>query len=252
MGGRSIQKKLITFSDAGFASLQNSHSIEGTFVVLGQAISRGGIIRFEWQMIDRRCAEIHRVCRSSLADETHADVSACDQATWLQMLWIEITTGEYNIEKYCHPTEYPLRNPFSPAPTDAVVTRDLRQQTNVKINRRPNVDATHGNATDFGNPGCGGNVGESPDNLYEPILLIDSRSLYTAILRTHPRSEDKCAKIVINHLRDLQTLLRISHIDATTNLADLDTKHAGSLDILAKFTMAGEIRRVICSKASGE
>ena len=75
--------------------------------------------------------------------------------------------------------------------------------------------------------------------LFEPILLIDSRSLFPVVLRIQPRSDDKCAKITPNHLRDLQTLLRVSYIDAPTNLADAEAKRAGSLGVLSKFMIAG-------------
>ena len=119
---RFTQAKIITFSDAGYASLEGSHSIEGAFVILGQVISRDGIINCEGQMVDHRCAKIHRVCRSSLGAEARAAVSACDQALWLQMLMTEIATSNYDIRRYCPPTDYPIQNPFAPEPPNEKCT----------------------------------------------------------------------------------------------------------------------------------
>ena len=244
--GNLMMAKIIAFSDAGFESSDGSHIIEGTFVILGQVISRDGIINCIGQMLDRRCAKIHRVCRSSIAAEAHAAVAACDQALWLQMLMTEITTGTYDIRIFCPPTEYPLQNPFSPAPSNEQVHRDLDlkrpkmhgvvKHPNANLNVDPTTDRK---LTDFGNPKNVDNGWKKLPALSEPILLIDSCSLFTAVLRIQPRSDDKCAKITPNHLRDLQKLLRISYIDAPTNLADAETKHGGSSDILSKFMIAG-------------
>ena len=52
-------------------------------------------------------------------------------------------------------------------------------------------------------------------------------SLYSAILRIHPKSQDKCARLVTNQLRDLQALRDISFVDAACNLGDIETKRAG-------------------------
>ena len=198
--------------------------------------------------MDHRCAKIHRVCRSSLAAEAHAAVSACDQALWLQILLTEITIGECDVRRFSPPTEFPLQNPFPDAPTNEQVTRDLipesRRRTAAnyftdEIVHTFEMQQQNETLFDIRILNCGTNV-ETEDNwLFLPILLADSCSLYTAILRIQPRSEDKCAKIILNYLRDLQALLRISYIDATTNLADVETKHAGSLDILAKFLFSG-------------
>lgn len=98
----------------------------------------------------------------------------------------------------------------------------------------PEADLADANILTFGiNVALGG-------VLSRPILSIDACSRYTAILRVQPRSGDKCAKITLNYLRDLQILLLISYIDVPTNLADVEPKHAGSLDVLAKFTIAGK------------
>ena len=193
---------LIAFPDAGFASLGSSHSIEGTFVILAQVLSRDGVINCLGHMLDHRCAKIHRVRRSSLDAEAHADVSACDQALWLKMLLTEITTGEYDIRKYSHPTEFPLRNPFAKDPTDDQVAQDLKWES--ALSKQKNAIAAYNvseveqylqihEMTDFSKLTCGANVESESKQLFLTILLTDSCSLYTAILRIQPRSGDKCA-----------------------------------------------------------
>ena len=65
-------------------------------------------------------------------------------------------------------------------------------------------------------------------------------SLFSAELRTQPLSEDRCAEIPLNHLRALQTIISISYIRDASQLADAETKHTGSLNILSKFMISGQ------------
>ena len=52
------------------------------------------------------------------------------------------------------------------------------------------------------------------DSLFRPVLLVDCCSLFSEILRIQPRSEGKCAKLLLNHLRDPQALIATSYIGA--------------------------------------
>ena len=79
---------------------------------------------------------------------------------------------------------------------------------------------------------------ESPSagaHLFRPIPLTDCCSLFSAILNIRPKSVEKCGKIILNRLRDMKSLITISFIDATCNLADIATKHAANLPILDRF-----------------
>ena len=240
------QRRIICFTDAGYSPLAGSHSIEGSVTVLGKVVRRDGIVQCHGFLIDHRCAKIQRVCKSSLAAEAHASVTAADQALWMQVYLKEIITGTYNIEQIAPPTEYPLPNPFGLAPTDQEVTAQCRSDLKATMNnhyhcrfcqqsvsratimyaaadRRDQIEKTV----------------TAPD-LFRPLLLTDCCSLFSAILRIQPRSLDKCAKLVMNQLRDMQTLMDISFIDATCNLGDIETKHAGSLGILSLFFSTGK------------
>ena len=161
------------------------------------------------------------------------------------------TTGTCDARRYCTPTEFPLQNPFAAAPTNEQVTRDLDAKTanhyragGLKNMHVSNVETDRRliPLTDFRTFACETNVGVPDQILYLPIFLTDSCSLYTAILRIQPRSEDRCAKIILNYLRDLQSLLRISYIDAPTNLAEVETKHTGPLNILSNLCKVVDLR----------
>ena len=75
--------------------------------------------------------------------------------------------------------------------------------------------------------------------LFKPMLLTDCCSLFSSILRMQPNAQERCSRIIMAHLRDLQSLLSISFADASTNLGDVGTKHGGNNNILQKFMKTG-------------
>ena len=96
--------RLVVFADAGFGSLAGSRSAEGSVAVVADAISRGGFITCHGAPLGRRCAKIQRVCKSPLAAEGRAAVTAEDQALRTQALLREIATGSYNIKHISSPS----------------------------------------------------------------------------------------------------------------------------------------------------
>ena len=112
------QRRLVVFDDAGFGPLAESHSAEGSVTVLAQVTRRGGTTQCHGYLLDRRCAKIQRVCKSPLAPEAHAALTAADQALWFQALLAEIVTGKYDISLISPPTTYPLPDPSGPSPTN--------------------------------------------------------------------------------------------------------------------------------------
>ena len=94
-----MSRGLLRLTDAGYSSLAGSLSIEGSPTVLGKAVSRDGTVHCHGYLVDRRCAKIRRVCKSSLAFDAHASVAAADQALWLQVYLAEMVTGVYHVEK---------------------------------------------------------------------------------------------------------------------------------------------------------
>ena len=190
--------------------------------------------------------KIQRVCKSSLSAEAHAALTASDQALWFQVLLVEITTGKYDISSVSPPTTYPLPDPFGPSPTDREVqtqiqTAPLTKQTQfvvchhcqTSIELHHLITAAHQYWTEKATKNL-------PRSLFRPLLLTDCCSLFSAILRIQPRSQDKCAKLVMNQLRDLQSLIDMSFVDNSCNLGDMETKHAGSLNILTEFFATGK------------
>ena len=69
-------------------------------------------------------------------------------------------------------------------------------------------------------------------SLFRPLLLVGCCSYFSEILRIQPRTEGKCAKLLLNHLRDPQALIATSYIGAPDESAQY-RKHTGSHPILA-------------------
>ena len=239
-----LRRRVVSFTDAGYSSLAGNHSIEGSITVLGKVIKRDGIAHCHGYLLDHRCAKIQRVCKSSLAAEAQAAVTAADQALWIQTYLTEIVTGTYSMEKLAPPSEYPLPDPFGQSPTDQEVDELVRQDVGTANYRQYHchhcqvgVDATA--LIYAAKQERERRTLEPTTSLFKPLLLTDCCSLFSAILRIQPRSLDKCAKITMNQLRDMQEMLDISFVDATCNLGDIETKHAGSLSLLSRFFGAG-------------
>ena len=76
---------------------------------------------------------------------------------------------------------------------------------------------------------------------FETLLRTDCCSLYSSILRIHPNALERCSRIALAHLRDLQSLLKISIVDATFNLADVCDKIDGIMILLRDFMGTGRV-----------
>ena len=257
--------KLFVFTDAGFGTLVKNHSIESHVVVLGDVIDRDGIIKCHGLLLGHRCAKIHRVCRSTLAAEAHAAVSAVDVALWFQVLLTEIFTHNFDYRKLTPPTEFPLVNPFHESPSDADVRKEasirkihlmvcaahsanpmFNDQTTVfhatcdccKVSMKLSTISTD-SLTDAELKIYQTCMNHQPAVLFHPMLLTDCCSLYGAILRLQPKTTERCTRITLAFLRDVMSLIAFSFVDATVNLGDIGTKHAGSLGILDTFLRTG-------------
>ena len=257
--------KLFMFTDAGFGTLIKNHSIESHVIVLGDVIGRDGVIQCHGLLLDHRCAKIHRVCRSTLAAEAHAAVTAVDVALWFQVLLTEIFTHHFDYQLLTPPTHFPLRNPFHESPSNAEVTEEttlerillmaaVTHSANPMITETPettrstclccqrsmvlttfaasNLDSHHRSIYES-------LVQRRPAILFHPMVLTDCCSLYSAILRLQPKTVERCTRITLAFLRDSLEIVAFSYIDATVNIGDVGTKHAGSLGILDHFLDTG-------------
>ena len=74
------------------------------------------------------------------------------------------------------------------------------------------------------------------DFLFRPLLLADCCSLYS-ISRVQPNAQERCSRIILAHLRDLQALLAISFVDASVNIGDAGAKHGGNTALLYDFSI---------------
>ena len=99
-------------------------------MVPGHVIERDGPIQRHGYMMDRRCAEIHRVRTGSLDVAPRASISADDQAIRLQMLLIDIATSTYD-------------PPMSPPPRRLIILSRIRRPITIA----PTSGARSGNSS---------------------------------------------------------------------------------------------------------
>ena len=253
--------ELFVFTDAGFGTLVQNQSVESHVVLLGGVIERGGIIKCHGLMLGRRCAKIRRVCRSTLAAEARGAVTAVDVALWFHVILTEIFTHDFYYKRLTPPTEFPPINPFRESPSDD----DAKRETSLNKIRPVLLSAHSANPMmaeekesfhttckccgismkldtitmhDL-SPVEGGiydlRATDQPEILLHPMVITDCCSLYGAILRLQPKTTERCARITLAFLRDALNLAAFSFVDATVNLGDVGTKHAGSLGILDHF-----------------
>ena len=234
-------------------------------VILGEVIGRDGIIKCHGVMLDHRCAKIHRVCRPTLAAEAHAAVTAVDAALRFQVLLIEISTRKFEYRRLTPPTDFPLGNPFRESPSNAEVQKETGQQpihmiamlghsANPMITESPlsfqatchcckiamTLTTTSTNQLSDDDKLIYQNaLNQQTPASFHPLILTDCCSLYGAILRLHPRTIERCARITLSFLRDALLMLAISYVDSTVNLGDVGAKHAGSLGILDHYLRTG-------------
>ena len=225
--------------------MANSNSIEGSAAVLGAATSRDGGIQRRGCLLGRIFSTIRRVCKSPFASEAHAALAAADQAMWPQVLLLtEIATWMRDIAKIAHPATFHLPDPCGPSPTDG----EVASQRNASSQSRPStLDTCHRCQPSMptaplvlmASGHSSRTVSSTSFAPLRPLLLTDSGSLFSAILRLQPTSQDKRDKRVMNQLRDLHSLIAVAFVDSTRDLGYIETKHDGSLTILTRLPSKG-------------
>ena len=256
--------RAIAFADAGFASLPEHNSVEGNFMILGRVLSRDGVVRRHGGILDRRCAKIHRVCRSSLSAETHAAIATADWALWFQVFLVEIFTQKFEVRKISPPTSFPPWSPFGESPSDKQLNHEIMLAASpyqmIDGATIMNSDASAITIDLYcarcdrhqifvvGETNCAkttiydaqGRIAQEAYELFKPLILTDCCSLFSSVIRLQPCTQERCSRILIAYIRDLQSLYTFSFIDSGTNLGDINTKHAGSLTILSDFFATGK------------
>ena len=235
----------VVFTDAGFGTLSGSRSIEGPVAILSEMMSRGGAITCQGVMLAHRFAKIQRTCKSSLAAECRAALTAADQALWLQTRRREIFTGKYDVQHDSPASESPRPDPFGKAPTDVEAILKL-----LANNHKRSVYLSHCVRCDVSRPSSAliyeaapnrtkqiATPEKAPALVFRPLVQTDCCSPFSSILRIQPRSTNKCAMWMLDNLRDLALLLEISPTDNSCNLGDVETKHSGLPNIVAIYAI---------------
>ena len=165
----------------------------------------------------------------------------------VQVVLTEIVDGGYDITRISPTATYPLPDPFGQSPTDQEVAcqRKLDDKTHhLHLNTCRNWLHTSPVAQLIleAEKSARESPTRPPPALFRPLLLSGRLSLFCAILRIRPKSQGKCGKLVMNQLRDLQSLIDLSPVDPICNLGAISTKHAGSMGNLTRFSGAGNLR----------
>ena len=75
--------------------------------------------------------------------------------------------------------------------------------------------------------------------IFKPLVLADCCSLFSCVIKLQPTCLERYSRILIAYIRDLQALIAFIFIDSGANLGDVNTKHAGSLTLLADYFRTG-------------
>ena len=233
-----------------FSSLGGDHSDESNIVIFGRVLFRDGVIHCRGYLMDHRCGKIQRLRRSSLSAECHSAVTAGDFSLWYQVILVEIFTHSHQIRRLCPPTECPMLNPFSDSPPGGKLKADKLFWAESELRWNPAAKLQDADAQ----WNCGKCDSrqvciplqtteaihwETEAISFNPLLLTDCCSLFSSILRIQPNDSERCPRIILAHLRDLQALIAISFIDASVNIGDAGTKHGGNNSLLLEFTTSG-------------
>ena len=142
LGARSsmLNWKLVAFTDSGSVTFPKNHSISPQVVLFGDVLVRGGAIQRHVLLIDRRCAEIHRVCRSALSAEAHAVVTAVEVELRTQILLAALFSGKYDYARLNHLAEFPIVGPLNQDPANQESKQETKYEKAIALSKMIHSD----------------------------------------------------------------------------------------------------------------
>ena len=256
MNARLLGYRIVSFDDAGFASLEGEHSIEANAIISGRSLFREGVIRCHGYLLGHRCAKIQRVCISSLSAEFHAAVKAGNYSLLYQILSNEIFTHVRQIRQLCPPADYPMLDPFAESPSGASLKADKLFLSESEKHWGP-VTKLVGEPAQWNRQKCESCLVSIPvctvernypiarappksdSPMFKPLLRTDCCSLFSSIRRMQPNANERCSRIILAHLGDFQELIAISFVGASVNIGDAGAKRGGNNASLYEFLSTG-------------
>ena len=260
--------QLTTFSDASFATLRDSGSVESACILFGIPVSRDGTVLCHGHLIAWYTRRIHRVCRSTANSECVALNSALDLTIYLQVILSELLTGHYNVDFLTRSTVLPMMNPFKPSPTSVQMQREFQKHaqhlsprknkivsTNVSMSWSPkqtvflnflcgdcvswtslsladlvhNYDIFMTGGLDAHMPKGTAEKGSTP--IIHAMALSDCANIIACLSRGNPRTQDKATRLILNAIKDAMHSVNVSFCCAPFNIADVGTKVNATLGI---------------------
>ena len=168
----------------------------------------------------------------------------------------EIFTHRHQIRQLCPPTDYPMLGPFAKSPSDSTLKADKLFMSKSESQWDPETQLA-GESKQWDTRKCESclacfpvctaernyiiktDLPKSDSPLFRPLLLTDCCSLVSSILKMQPDANERCSRIILAHLRDLQALIAISFVDASVNIGDSWTNHGGNNALLYDFLSTG-------------
>ena len=126
MGDGSRKPQLITFCDAGYASLRESSSVESCIILYAIPYQRNGPIECSGNIVTFYTRKISRVCRSSAHAEGVALANAADLTIYTQCVISEICYRQHDFSFLSHPHDFSPITPFKRPPCVSDIREELR------------------------------------------------------------------------------------------------------------------------------
>ena len=269
MGDGGRRPQLITFCDAGYASLRESSSVESCVILYGVPYKRNGPIEWSGNAVTFYTRKISRVCRSSAHAEGVALANAADLTLYTQCVMSEIPYRQHDFSFLHQSHDFSLMTPFKRPPSASDIRTELRSFKSVceSPNARSSIlfmqnghDLFYAEATcskcshaqcvpitccnyfttltEVGEDGKTNELGPIP----HALILSDCSDTVSAVHQGNPRTDEKCYRIICCYLKDFLRFLSVNYCNAAFNMSDTGAKRSSTIQIWRQFLQFGTFK----------
>ena len=250
------------FSDASFATLRETSSVESCYILYAIPLDRDGTIRCAGNTVAFHCRKMMRIARSTAQSEDTALCNAGGLCLYCQIVHTEVLTGSYEIRFLQDVSSLPLLSPFKTDPSSSssvleelarpalidLPAQKLSSQTSLSSSTLIVRCLSCSESSSMSIPLISTDYLSVPSttgsNIHRPalhalLLLPDCSNVVSAVLQGNPRTRERTNRLLAAHLRDLHRFLNLSFANAALNISDLGTKRNGNIHLYRQLRMTG-------------